>query len=205
MFRPLFLALIILIQSIAVHAQTPVLGQMRNPAGEARYLNIHILEGDNAVNSALTGTSTSPVVEVRDSRSNLPVEGAEVTFELPRTGPGGTFPGGEYTYTKTTNAQGQVRAPLFVSPEVGAFEIKVRATHQGASGQATIRQTTTSMTVDQFEKKANSRWYKSWKFWFATGALAAGGVTAYHFATRDNNSTGRIVITPGGVVVGGPQ
>lgn len=205
MQQQLIALLILLIPCVLVQAEGRQIGQQAPPPADAAYLKVIILEGQNGVNSVLTRTATSPVVEVRDSRLNLPVEGVRVSFELPQSGPGGTFPGGSKTYTAETNAQGQLRAPLDVGSETGDFEIAVIASYQNLTGSATIRQTNTAMPVDRYTRKRDGRWYKSWKFWLITGGLAAGGGLGYYYGIRDDDAGGRVVITPGGTVVGSPR
>jgi len=63
------------------------------PAATLESLKILVLQGQNAVNNVTSGAATMPVVEVHDENDQV-LEGADVTFELPATGPGGTFPGG---------------------------------------------------------------------------------------------------------------
>src|SRR5690242_15505852 len=72
-------------------------------------LAIYVLEGQNEMHDVRNRVTATPVVEVRDDNGQ-PIEGAEVTFELPPMGPSGTFAGQALTYTAKTNTQGQVAA-----------------------------------------------------------------------------------------------
>ena len=65
--------------------------------------------------------------EVRD-QNDLPVEGADVTFRLPSSGPGGIFANQKYTYQTKTNSQGQAGCAKFtVGSQAGRFEVQVTA------------------------------------------------------------------------------
>jgi len=72
-------------------------------------LTIYILEGQNEIHDIRVPATATPVVEVRDENM-LPVQGADVTFELPPTGPSGTFAGQQLTFKTKTNDQGQASA-----------------------------------------------------------------------------------------------
>ena len=59
-------------------------------ASPVESLKIFVLEGQGAIHSIRDQGAAMPVVEVRDD-NGLPVEGAEVKFDLPPAGPGGSF------------------------------------------------------------------------------------------------------------------
>ncbi|MBL8237975.1 MAG: hypothetical protein JNM66_11180, partial [Bryobacterales bacterium] len=84
--RPVLAFVLIPLLVQPVGAQAPATAVPALPAVSLRVL---VLEGANAINSIPNRSATFPVVEVRDE-NDLPVEGAEVVFELPATGPGGT-------------------------------------------------------------------------------------------------------------------
>jgi len=178
------------------------------PAGSLRVL---ILEGANAVNSIPNRSATFPVVEVRDE-NDLPVEGAEVVFELPATGPGGTFPNQKNTFSGRTNLQGQVRAPYLMNALPGAFEINAVATIGTRTGKVTITQEHSMKTPEELAVK-KKRWYKDWRIWAVAGGAATAGII---LGTRGGSSSSTtptvpvpvpptITITPGGPSIGGPR
>ena len=169
-------------------------------------LKIFLLQGHRAVNSIPTRPTSVPVIEVRDE-FDQPVEGAEVTFELPESGPGGLFPGQQRTRTARTNLQGQAAAPFVVNQTPGEFAVKVTATFGNRVGRASILQTNSLQLPEELEAKKKSPWYRSWKFWAVVGAGAAAAV-AVVLTTRDSNeaaSNPTITITPGSPTFGTPR
>ena len=194
---------ILLVQSLSAQAPVP---PNALPVGSLRVL---ILEGANAVNSIPNRSATFPVVEVRDE-NDLPVEGAEVVFELPSTGPGGTFPNQKNTYSGRTNLQGQVRAPYLMNALAGEFDVKVNATIGSRTGKVTISQVHSMKTPEELAVKKR-RWYKDWRVWAVAGGVSA---TAIILATRGGSSTPTgttapapttITIIPGGPSIAGPR
>lgn len=175
------------------------------PVGSLRIL---VLEGANAVNSIPNRAATFPVVEVRDE-NDLPVEGAEVVFEMPATGPGGTFPNQKNTFTGRTNLQGQVRAPYLMNATPGPFDIIVTASIGTRTGKTAIAQTHSMQTPEEMTVK-KKRWYKDWRVWAVAGGAATAGII---LGTRGGSSSSTatppvpptITITPGGPTIGGPR
>jgi hypothetical protein len=170
------------------------------PAVPAGTLRIFVLEGQGAVNSIPRHTATMPVVEVRDE-NDKPVEGAEVVFELPATGPGGFFPGQQRTKRSETNLQGQAAAAFAPNTIAGRFTIRVTATAGNRTGHAAITQTN-SLAAEQPEVK---RKFGRWKILAVAAAGAA--VLGIVLATRGSNgaaSTPTITLTPGPPSFGGP-
>ncbi len=102
---------------------------------------ILILEGSGATNNLQTRQATPPVVEVNDANDH-PVEGAEVIFRLPATGPSGSFANEQLTQTVKTNYQGQATVTGYVpNTQAGKFAINVTATLGNRMGRGTIAQT----------------------------------------------------------------
>lgn len=168
----------------------------------AQSLKIFVLEGEGAVNSISRRAATAPVVEVRDE-NDLPVEGAEVVFELPALGPGGVFPGGEHKYTTRTNLQGQARAPFLMNDEPGSFRINITAQIGDRVGRTSISQTN-SVRAEEEGVRLSRPWYKRWQLWAIAGGAAAA-VTAVLVARGDGSSGPTITINPGSPTFGGPR
>jgi len=173
-------------------------------------LKLFILQGNNFVNDITGQVSpiSSPIVEVRDL-NDQPVEAADVIFELPSSGAGGSFPGNKITYTGHTNVQGQARAPFLPNALPGRFEIKVTATSAGRFGRISIPQTNASGFSSGGGDRPRSRLTS--KKLLIIGAVAAGAIgVGVYFAVRGSSpvSTGvtptapTIVITPGTPVFG---
>lgn len=161
-------------------------------------LKIIVLEGQGAVNLLPTRTTVQPVVEVRDE-NDTPLEGVTVTFQLPKEGPGGFFPGRQLTQSGVTNLQGQVAAKGFVmNDKAGPFEILVTAEHQGRTATELISQANALQTVEQAKGKRR-KWLIPVLVIAAAGA--AGGI--YYFVTRDTSSPTPISIGP--PVFGSPR
>jgi hypothetical protein len=161
-------------------------------------LRILVLQGQNAINGIRDGNVTMPVVEVHDE-NDLPVEGAAVVFELPATGPGGTFPGGQPTLSVKTNLQGQAGADFMLNPDAGKFVIKVSATLRNRTGHTTINQTN---AIEPALEKSSGHKIKWWKVAVAVGA--AGLIIGIVLATRGGSSSNTVTVTPGTPTFGTP-
>jgi hypothetical protein len=110
-------------------------------AQEAGGLGLVVVAGQDAVHDLAKGQVTLPVVEVRDAQGN-PVEGAEVRFVSPLSGPSGTFYGAMHAATVKTDAAGRATADGFMpNAETGSYAIAVSAEHQGRQAEASISQT----------------------------------------------------------------
>jgi hypothetical protein len=174
------------------------------PAQEAvqEGLKVIVLEGEGAVVSA-DRLTRPPVVEIRDL-NDRPVEGAEVTFHLPSSGPGGAFPDGELVKTFRTNPQGQAAAVGFTPNQIpGRYTIRVTAKAGRLVGAAEIRQTNATGTGEPAVKTG-----RRWSWWkvaivAGAGAAAAGIVLATTGGGGLGGGSRTITITPGPVIIGG--
>ena len=175
-------------------------------------LRILVLQGEHGLNDIERSLPALTVVEVRDE-NDRPIENADVTFRLPPSGPGGSFPGQKFSRTVRTNPQGQA-APTGFTPnhELGDFAISVTATYGTLLGRATIHQTNevgvNSVTGTRTNKGFLNKWGK-WK-WIIAGGLAAGAVVGILLATRGSSSATAtspttVIISPGPIVIGAPQ
>ena len=195
-------------------ASTQVFGQQ--PAAEPGQaipsrLGITILEGENAVNSISLGSSIAPVVEIRDA-NDFPVEAATVVFTLPASGPGGTFPGNQASYTTQSDARGQATAPFLINGLPGKFVINVKATSGNRTGEASITQTNAVGGYIGTAPPAKRPLYKRWYVW----AIAGGAIAAILALTLTHGSSSTptvpiqttppvVGVTPGPPVFGGPH
>lgn len=167
-----------------------------------RSLNIFVLVGNRAVNSIHSRFATAPVIEVRDEQ-NLPIQGAEVVFQLPAVGPSGFFTGQKLTWAGRTDANGQA-VPAGFSPnhEPGRFGIRVTASYGGRVAHAIIAQTNlikpASPGIQRVAKR--SGWWKVAAVGAAGGA--AGGIV---WATRRKLDRPTVILQPGTVSFGGPR
>lgn len=169
-------------------------------------LKILVLEGGNAINSIPNRAATFPVVEVRNE-NDIPIENADVVFELPSTGPGGVFPDNKTSFAGRTNLQGQVRAPYLMNNLPGQFSIQVRASLGPLSASTVISQTHSIKLPKTVDKTRH--WYQRKKLLLIVGGAAAA-VTVI-LLTRASGSIANagsgtvIVISPGGPSIGVPH
>jgi hypothetical protein len=194
--------------AILIGLPAPVFGQQPAPPPEeapapaptSETLKILVLQGQNAVNGIRDGVATMPVVEVHDENDQI-LEGAEVTFELPATGPGGTFPGGLFVKTAKSNLQGQAGAGFMPNAVTGRFTIKVTASLRNRTGHTTINQTNALDAAAA--EKPTTRKISWWKVAIIAGAGAAilGIVLARRGGSSSSNT---ITLTPGPPTFGTP-
>lgn len=203
-FSAVVLALVV---GFPVHAQQP----SPAPAASAPpihapailpQLKLYVLQGRNAIHSPNSGSEFIPVVEVRDE-NELPVEGAEVIFEAPASGPGASFADGRPIYTARSDANGQAVARDFkIRPVPGRFTIQVKARLGDREGRTTIDQMYSAKDLPEaeFTEKKSSK-----KKWIILGAIAAGAIGGgIYAATRGNGgSSEQIGIVSGPISIGG--
>lgn len=201
MFLAGFLAVWIGLPAQVFGQQTPPQPQATPAAATLETLKILVLQGQNAVNSIRDGAVTMPVVEVHDE-NDQPLEAADVVFELPATGPGGTFPGGQFVKSVKSNLQGQAGVEFVLTPVTGKFVIKVSATLRNRTGHTTIAQTN---LLEGAAEKSSKRHISWWKVAIVVGA--AGAVVGIVLATRggsSSSSSNTITLTPGVPTFGTP-
>jgi hypothetical protein len=167
-----------------------------------RSLKIVALEGQNAVNSIPAGGAVAPVIEVRD-QNDLPVEGARVAFEAPKSGPGAKFEGGATEYVAITDGRGQAMGRGYqINNLAGTFTIRITATLRDVNAFFSMSQVNSTRPETSAAPQAKSS--KKW-VWVTVGLAAAGGggFALYWFGFRDSRL--RITATAGPGVFGLPQ
>ncbi|MCC6862411.1 MAG: hypothetical protein IT158_27795 [Bryobacterales bacterium] len=185
--------------SPAAYAQQPP-----SAAPRTETLTLVVLQGQNATHSVTTKTATQTVVEVRD-QTNRTVPNARVVFQLPASGPGGSFPGGRTTMTAVTNFQGQAATSGFVPNDVlGKFELKVTASLRDKTASIVIPQSNLTKVEEPVAKKSRKT------LWILlAGGAAAGAVAGVVLATRKSPGAAGgpppVVAVPGTITVGGPR
>lgn len=176
------------------------------PVPDRGKLNLYVLEGQNAVNSLADRTITHPVVEVRDANDH-PVEGADVTFELPAAGPGGVFNNQQKVFKTKTTLSGQATAILIPDAQPGKYTIRVTATYRNQSGETSITQTNAAESTAVLEARKNRSFWSKWK-WYLIAAAAAGVAGGVVLGTRNGNTAAAsppITIGTGPITIGGPR
>lgn len=177
-------------------------------AGPSGTLRIIVLEGENAINSIPLRTFTMPVIEVRDE-NDLPMEGADVTFNLPQVGPGAFFSNQQSSLKTRTNVQGQAAATGFrPNSEPGRFRIQVTASFGGRSGEAVITQVNSDKTLPAGAQVRPKKSSKKW-LWIALAAGAGAAAGGAIWATSGDASTpataSTLTLIPGPITVGNPR
>jgi hypothetical protein len=203
--KSLHLLLVLTLHSTIFAEQLPVIreGLKTVPAGRA--LKVVVLDGDGAVNYLPSGNAVPPVVEVRDE-NDMPVEGAEVTFELPGSGPSGMFESGGRTHTVRTDARGQVGAgAIHINNIAGRLPIKVSAAYNGLMASSLVVQTSSSTPgrVTGAGNKPGSGWSKK-KIYIVVGCAAAAALAGGIYALG-HGAPPTISVTPGPPVFSSPR
>lgn len=167
-------------------------------------LRIRVLEGEGAVHNIQTGSVAPLVIEVRDSNEN-PVEGAEVTFELPTSGPGGDFPGQQLTQTTRTNYQGQAGWTGFrPNNRQGRFQVRVKAVLGNQTGHISVNQRNSLEEFATKEVEKKRPWYLSKRALIIYG-LAGAGIATWLVLRDGNSSSSQVTVGVGPVVIGPPR
>lgn len=161
-------------------------------------LTIYILEGQNEIHDIRVPATATPVVEVRDENM-LPVQGADVTFQLPPTGPSGTFAGQQLTFKTKTNDQGQASATFMPNSITGRFTIAVTAQSGNRAGRANITQSN-AMRAGISQPKQGLLKFAWWK----VGVLAGVGALVAILVTRGGGSGSSPTLIPGTPTFGAP-
>ena len=180
--------------------------QQPPPAGAGR-LKVNVVAGQGAVNNVVVGVAAQPIVEVLDEK-DAPMVGADVTFEAPATGAGGTF-FGKQTLTVKTDAKGRALASGF-SPNstTGRFQILAKAVMGASTGEAAISQSNGGPGVTGNVMSQPSR-RKLWTVVaIVAGAAVGGGVAATRGGTKSTaaDPTKRpVTIGAGPITIGGPR
>ena len=174
----------------------------QEPALPPEKLTVLVLQGQGAVNFIPDRRGATPVVEVRD-RNALPVEGAEVEFTLPASGPGGVFTAGGSVAKLRTNADGQAAASFAVNDKPGPFQIRVRASIGDRKGSALISQVN-SVRPPEAPGARKRPLHRSWKLWAVLAGVAAAGAVVAVTRGSGSSSGPTITIAPGSPTVGHP-
>lgn len=167
-------------------------------AGAPRAISIVIVEGDGAINNIRQRIAREPIVEVVDENKN-PVPGALVTFLLPQSGAGGVFPDGSRMLTAVTGSDGRaVARGIRLNNLEGQWQMRVTASHQGATANATIGMTNAAVAGALAGAKL-------WALLAVLGGAAAAGAVV---ATRGDNGTPQrspTSVTPGAPSIQPPR
>jgi hypothetical protein len=187
----------------------PAPAQPSAPLPAEQSLKLIVLAGNGEMNDLERRVMAPLVVQVVDPNER-PVEGADVVFRFPISGPSATFAGGKSSVTVRTNGVGQAAAINWMANgEVGTVQVHVNASYGNQIGETTVSMTNVARIVEGARKtKKPSLWSHGWfKVAVIGGAAVAVGLGVY-FATRGGGSKGSgstVTINPGSPTVGGPQ
>ncbi len=139
-------------------------------------LRISVVEGDGAVYEAGSRATRGITVLVADGAGS-PVQGAAVTFTLPRDGAGGTFADGMKTLVLTTQADGKAAAwGMQWNHTAGEFEVRVTAAKDGARAGLVCQQYLKEKTAPQAGGSGTFQRDHHYKKWLLTGLVVGGAV-----------------------------
>jgi len=136
-------------------------------------IKIVVQEGQGAINNIQQHRAKEPVIQVLHE-DNEPVVGATVTFQLPDSGPGGSFADNSRFLTVQTDDKGQAVAHgLKPNSAPGRFQIRVTASYHGQTANAVVAQINAEPAA---AKKGNGKLLLLLAI--AGGAAAAGAAAA---------------------------
>ncbi len=188
-------------------AQVPAIA----PLPVEQSLKVVPLAGKDEMNDLERKIMAPLVVQVLD-QNDRPVEGAEVVFRFPVSGPGAVFPGGKAAQTARTNGQGQVAALNWMANgQVGRFEVHVSASYGNQIGDTTFSMANVLRVVQKHGKsEKKGGWFSPTWVKVAVIGGAAALVVGIVLATRGgggHSTSGNptVTVTPGSPTVGGPQ
>lgn len=103
-------------------------------------IKIVVQEGQGAINNIQQHHAKEPVIQVLHE-DNEPVVGASVSFQLPDSGPSGSFADDSKMLTVQTDDKGQAVAHgLKPNATAGRFQIRVTASYHGQTANAMVAQ-----------------------------------------------------------------
>jgi hypothetical protein len=182
-------------------AQAPAAPQ----AATISSLKVVALAGNQEMNDLEHKVMAPVVVQVLDQNDH-PVEGADVVFRFPLTGPSASFPEQKNAETFRTNADGQAAAiGWMANGQVGTFKVQVTAS-RGIEQGSTIISMTNVTRVTEADRSRQKKWWSTRWGKIAIVAGAAGVAVAVILATRGGSSSPKVITaTPGPPTIGGPQ
>ena len=162
--------------------------------GQAR-LQIRVVEGDGIVYTVGSRATRGVTVEVTDA-GGKPVDGATVRFELPESGPTGTFPSGERTTSMTTGTDGRAEAwGMQWNRMAGRMDLRVTASKGSLAGSARVSLALTSAPIAVNVAGQSPRRSRK-KLWIALAVTGAAGVAILGVAGKAPAASGATAVNP---------
>jgi hypothetical protein len=171
-------------------------------------LKIRVLAGKDEMNDLERRVMAPIVVQVVD-QNERPVEGGDVVFRFPISGPSAVFTGGKSSITVRTNGGGQAAAVNWMANgQTGTFQVHVSANYGNQVGETTFSMSNVTRIVEDAKSrsKTKSLWSHTWFKVAVIGgaaAIAVGVVLATRGGSKGSGST--VTISPGSPSVGGPH
>jgi len=154
--------------------------------GQAQ-LQIRVVEGEGIVYTVGSRATRGVTVEVTDA-AGRPVDGAAVRFELPASGPTGTFPSGERTTSMTSGADGRAEAwGMQWNRVAGGMELRITASKNGATGSSQVSLALTSAPI-AVDVAGQSPRHSRKKLWIALAVTGAAGVAILGMAGKSSTA-----------------
>jgi len=162
-------------------------------------IRIVVQEGQGAINNIQQHHAKEPVIQVLHE-DNEPVVGASVSFQLPDSGPGGTFNDNAKILTVQTDDKGQAVAHGLKPNDIaGRFQIRVTASYHGQTASAVVAQINAEPAA---AKSGNGKMFLILAI--VGGAAAAGAAVALgHKGSSASTPVAVGVTTPPTVLVPG--
>jgi hypothetical protein len=205
-------------QTTAPAQDAPADPQSQNPAPAAplqplaplpveQSLKIRVLAGSNEQNDLGKHVMAPLVVQVVD-KDERPIDGGEVVFRFPVSGPGAAFSDGKTSQTARTNAEGQAAALNWAANgQVGKFQVHVTASYSNQVGETTLSMTNVPRIIEEAAKNKPTSWWSHKWVKVAVIAGAAALVVGIVLATTGGSSSSggsTVTIAPGSPSVGAP-
>ena len=181
-------------------------GQQPGVVASGEGLKIVVVQGEDNKNNIRQRSAGAIAVKVMDD-AEKPVSGAEVTFQVPSSGPSGRFYDWLQTQTVKTNAEGLARVSgLTPNDETGKWHMRVMAQQGVKNGQLLIPQ---NNVMGEGAASSGKSHKKMW-IAIAVAGIAAAVIAGVVVAGGDDSGSSAtskrpVVIAPGPVTVGGPR
>jgi hypothetical protein len=184
--------------------QPPAQSKPEAPAPTVQSLRVIALAGNGEFNDLASHVMAPLVVQVLD-RNARPVEGADVTFRFPLTGPGARYANQATSQTVRTDLDGQAAATGWTaSGGPGTFRVQVTASRGNEQGQTMVTMTNVA-TLANAPREQTKHWWSS--KWGKIGLIAGGAAAVAAIVIVKTRGSGTTTITgvPGFPTIGGPQ
>ncbi len=158
------------------------------PLGAQAPLQIRVIEGEGMVYTVGSRATRGVTVQVTDGGGS-PVDGATVRFELPGTGPTGTFSSGERSVSTITGPDGRAEAwGMQWNRVAGPVNLGVMASKGPLRSSLQVGLSLTSAPIAVDVVRQSSRPSRR-KLWIALAVTGAAGVAILGVAGKTSTSS----------------